>query len=81
MAHSRSTVVDGVTALGFGGGEATSPSPVDRGRKGTKRILMVDRRGVLLPVRTARAIASDHRQIIPLVLGISQDRRQAGPAR
>lgn len=61
-------VVDGVTVRAFGGGEATGPSPVDRSRKGTKHTLMVDRRGVPLAIRTAGANASDHRQILPLVL-------------
>ncbi len=61
-------VVDGVTVRAFGGGDETGPSPVDRGRKGTKHTLMVDRNGVPLAIRTAGANASDHTQIIPLVL-------------
>lgn len=60
-------VVDGVTVRAFGGGEQTGPSPVDRGRPGTKHTLMVDRHGVPLAVRTTGANASDHTQIIPLV--------------
>lgn len=61
-------VVDGVIVRAFGGGEQTGPSPVDRRKKGTKHTLMVDRHGVPLAIRTAGANASDHRQIIPLVL-------------
>ncbi len=61
-------IVGGVTVRAFGGGEATGPSPVDRRRPGTKHTLMVDRHGVPLAIRTAGANASDHRQIIPLVL-------------
>lgn len=61
-------IVDGVIVRAFGGGEATGPSPVDRGRPGTKHTLLVDRRGVPLAIRTAGANASDHTQIIPLVL-------------
>ena len=61
-------VVDGVTVRAFGGGEATGPSPVDRSRKGTKHTLLVDRHGVPLAIRTAGANASDHKQIIPVVL-------------
>jgi len=61
-------VVDGVIVRAFGGGEATGPSPVDRGKKGTKHTLLVDRHGVPLAIRTAGANASDHTQIIPLVL-------------
>ena len=52
----------------FGGGELTGPSPVDRRKKGSKHTLLVDRHGVPLAIRTAGANASDHRQIIPLVL-------------
>ena len=61
-------VVDGVTVRAFGGGEQTGPSPVDRGRPGTKHTLMVTRSGVPLQIRTAGANASDHTQILPLVL-------------
>jgi transposase len=63
-------VVDGVIVRAFGGGEQTGPSPVDRRKKGTKHTLMVDRHGVPLAIRTAGANASDHRQIIPLVLDL-----------
>jgi len=57
-------IIDGVTARAFGGGEATDP--VDRRKSGTKPTLMVDPSGVPLAIRTADA--SDHRQILPLVL-------------
>ena len=61
-------IIDGVTVRAHGGGEATGPSPVDRRKSGTKHTLMVDPSGVPLAIRTAGANASDHRQIIPLVL-------------
>jgi transposase len=61
-------IVDAVILRAFGGGESTGPSPVDRGRKGTKHTLLVDRHGVPLAIRTAGANASDHKQIIPMVL-------------
>jgi transposase len=61
-------VIDGVYVRAFGGGEQTGPSPVDRGKPGTKHTLMVTRSGVPLEIRTAGANASDHTQIIPLVL-------------
>ncbi len=61
-------IVDGVTARAFGGGEATGSSPVDRGRKGTKHTLLIDPSGVPLAIRTAGANASDHGQILPVVL-------------
>jgi transposase len=61
-------IVDAVILRAFGGGELTGPSPVDRGRKGTRHTPLVDRHGVPLAIRTAGADASDHTQIIPLVL-------------
>jgi transposase len=61
-------VVDSVLVRAFGGGERTGPSPVDRRKKGSKHTLLVDRHGVPLVIRTARANASDHTQIIPAVL-------------
>jgi transposase len=60
-------VVDGVTVRAFGGGDGTGPNPTDRGRKGTKHTLLVDRKGVPLRIKTAGANASDHTQILPLV--------------
>jgi transposase len=61
-------VVDSVYVRAFGGGEKTGPSPVDRRKSGTKHTLMVSRSGVPLAIRTAPANASDHTQIIPIVL-------------
>jgi IS5 family transposase len=61
-------VVDGVMVRAFGGGEQAGPSPVDRRELGTTHTLLVSRQGVPLAIRTAGANASDHTQIIPLVL-------------
>ena len=61
-------VADAVLVRAFGGGDQTGPSPVDRGKKGSKHTLLVDRHGVPLVIRTAGANVSDHRQIIPLVI-------------
>ena len=61
-------IVDAVLVRAFGGGERTGKSPVDRGKKGSKHTLLVDRHGVPLAIRTAGANASDHTQIIPIVL-------------
>ena len=71
-------VIDSVYTRAFGGGEATGPSPVDRGKRGTKHTLMVDRHGVPLKVRTAGANASDHTQIVPLVLDFPRVGGRAG---
>ncbi len=61
-------VIDSVYVRAFGGGEQTGPSPVDRRKLGTKHTLLVSRSGVPLAIRTAGANASDHTQIIPLVM-------------
>lgn len=71
-------VIDGVTVRAFGGGEATGPSPVDRGRPGTKHTLLVSRSGVPMVIRTAGANASDHTQIIPLVVDFPKVRGKPG---
>jgi transposase len=65
-------IVDGVIVRAFGGGEATGPNPVDRRKPGSKHIVMVDRNGVPLAIRTAGANVSDHRQIIPVVMDFPQ---------
>ena len=60
-------VVDSVTLRAFGGGDQTGPSPVDRGRKGSKHTVLVDANGVPLEIRLAPANASDQTEIIPVV--------------
>jgi transposase len=65
-------VIDGTYVRAMGGGEATGPSPVDRRKKGTKFTLLVDGNGVPLAIRSAGANASDHTQIIPLVVDYPQ---------
>lgn len=65
-------VVDSVYVRAFGGGEQTGPSPVDRRKSGTKHTLLVSDTGVPLAIRTAAANASDHTQIIPIVLDFPQ---------
>jgi transposase len=71
-------IVDAVLVRAFGGGELAGPSPVDRREKGTKHTLLVDRHGVPLAIRTAPANASDHRQIIPLVLDFPRVKGKPG---
>lgn len=61
-------IADAVIVRAFGGGDGTGPSPVNRGKKGSKHTVLVDRHGVPLVIRTAGANVSDHRQIIPLVI-------------
>jgi transposase len=71
-------IVDTALLRAFGGGELTGPSPVDRSNKGTKHTLMVDRHGVPLAIRMAPANASDHTQIIPLVLDFPKVKGRPG---
>jgi transposase len=61
-------IVDSVIVRAFGGGGETGPSPVDRRKTGSKHTVMVDGNGVPLAIRTAGANASDHTQILPVVL-------------
>lgn len=60
-------IVDAVLIRAQGGGDKTGPNPADRGKRGTKQTLMVDKGGAPLAIRTAGANASDHTQILPLV--------------
>jgi transposase len=71
-------IVDAVLVRAFGGGEETGPSPVDRRKKGSKHTLLVDRHGVPLAIRTAGANASDHTQIIPIVLDFPKVKGKPG---
>lgn len=71
-------IADSVIVRAFGGGEETGPSPVDRRKTGSKHSLLVDRHGVPLAIRTAGANASDHTQIIPLVLDFPKVRGRRG---
>ena len=64
----ETVVVDGVVVRAHGGGQATGPSPVDRRKLGSKHTVMVDANGIPLAIRTAGANASDHTQILPIVV-------------
>lgn len=61
-------IIDSVTVRAFGGGEDTGPSPVDRGKTGSKHTLMVDRQGIPLAIKTVGANVSDQTQLIPIVI-------------
>jgi transposase len=71
-------IVDSVIVRAFGGGEQTGPSPVDRGKKGSKHTVMVDKSGVPLVMRTAGANASDQSEIVPAVLGFPKVKGKPG---
>jgi transposase len=74
----HTAIVDSVQVRAFGGGEATGPSPVDRGKLGSKHTLLVNGEGTPLAIRTAGANASDHTQIIPVVMDFPRVGGQRG---
>jgi IS5 family transposase len=49
------------------GGEQTGPSPVDRGKRGSKYHIVVDRSGISLAVHLSAANAHDATQLLPLI--------------
>ncbi|MDQ1902706.1 IS5 family transposase [Paracoccus sp. WLY502] len=49
------------------GGEVTGPNPTNRGRPGTKRHIVTDRRGIPLTVRLSGANVHDSRMLDPLL--------------
>ena len=66
--HEERAIVDSTQVRAFGGGDKTSPSPVDRLKKWTKYTLMVDRDGVPLVIRAAAANRSDQLDILLAVV-------------
>lgn len=49
------------------GGDQTGPNPTDRGKRGSKYHVVVDRNGIPLAVRLSAANAHDATQLLPLV--------------
>lgn len=62
-------------------GQLTGPNPTDRGKKGSKIHLIVDRRGLPLSVGISAANRHDSQALIPLVRGIPPIRSRRGPRR
>jgi len=64
------------------GGEATGPNPTDRGKRGSKYHVLVDRHGVPLAVQLSAANVHDCKLLEPLVDGVPPIRRpMAQPGR
>jgi transposase len=63
------------------GGAATGPSPVDRGRSGSKHHLLVDATGLPLAVTLTGGNRNDVTQLIPLVDAVPSLRGVVGRAR
>src|ERR671939_1319096 len=60
------------------GGEATGPNPTDRGKRGSKYHLLVDRQGVPLAVDLSAANVPDCKLLEPLVDAVPPIRRPVG---
>jgi transposase len=65
-------VVDGCITKAPCGGEAAGPSPVDRGKQGTKRSVLVDRNGIPLGVVVAPANRNDSPLLAPTMEKLSR---------
>lgn len=62
-------------------GDLTGPNPVDRGKRGSKIHLLVDRAGLPLSVGISAANTHDKLALEPLVRGIAPIRSWRGPRR
>lgn len=62
-------------------GQLTGPNPTDRGKKGSKIHLIVDRRRLPLSIGISAANLHDSQALIPLVRGIPPIRSRRGPRR
>ena len=60
------------------GGEATGPNPVDRGKRGSKFHLLVDRQGIPLAALLSAANVHDGKLLEPLVDAVPPIRRPVG---
>ncbi len=62
-------------------GQLTGPNPTDRGKKGSKIHLIVDRHGLPLSIGISAANLHDSQALIPLVRGVPPIRSRRGPRR
>jgi hypothetical protein len=78
-------LVEGVLGLGERarprGGKKTGPNPTDRGKRGSKRHLVVDRRGVPLAVIHTAANVHDSKALEEVIDTIAPIRRPRGRGR
>ncbi|MEU9663740.1 IS5 family transposase [Streptomyces chartreusis] len=72
--------IDSVSVRGLKG-QLTGPNPTDRGKKGSKIHLIVDRSGLPLSIGISAANLHDSQALIPLVRGIPPTRSRRGPRR
>ena len=69
--------LDSASIRARGGGDHTGPNPTDRGRRGTKRHLVVDRNGIPLAARITAANVHDSRAFERLLDAVPPVRRSA----
>ena len=70
--------LDSVSVRAKRGGEHTGPNPTDRGKRGSKYHLVVDRQGVPLAVQLSAANVHDSKLLEPLVDAVQPIRRPTG---
>jgi transposase len=70
--------VDSTSVRAKRGGEATGPNPTDRGKRGSKYHVLVDRQGVPLAVQLSAANVHDCKLLEPLVDAVPPIRRPTG---
>jgi transposase len=70
--------LDSVSVRAKRGGEHTGPNPTDRGKRGSKYHLVVDRQGVPLAVQLSAANVHDSKVLEPLVDAVEPIRRPIG---
>jgi transposase len=73
------TVIDSSHVRALGGGEDTGPSPVDRGKLGSKHHLLVDSHGIPLAVQVTAGNVNDVMVLVPLVVDIPAVGGKPGP--
>ncbi|MEU0506002.1 IS5 family transposase [Nocardia sp. NPDC005998] len=74
-------VIDAASVRAKKGGSMTGPSPVDRGKSGSKIHVLSDRTGVVLSVGISAANTNDAEALKPLVQAIPTVRSRRGPRR
>ncbi|WP_211227005.1 IS5 family transposase [Amycolatopsis benzoatilytica] len=74
-------IVDGACVRAKKGGSLTGPSPVDRGKPGSKIHVLSDRGGLPLTVAISAANTHDSHALKPLVMAIPAVKSRRGPRR
>ena len=73
--------LDSASVAAPGGGEKTGPNPTDRGKRGSKRHLVVDRRGIPLAVEQSAANVHDSQMLEAALDALRLIRRPRGRPR